>query len=344
MEEMEEMEEMPYSDNCSDLTTFWDRHRRTCVPCERKPGHEVNPNCGRDDEGGIHQAVFRKCKPNTFNNGTSFYCQNCSLCPPGSSVLKLCTLTSDTICQERRNELTTVAFSKSADTLAATTSFSPAATTTTYNTAISQDKGSPQTTALCELHTLESPFFVAKMELKIFLLFFEGAVPIIIIFVILLAAAVCALKLKKRRGLLKSVCYKRRTSYKNEGFNPISTPGTNSEEVEDILNDKILSAPLHTVLDDLDVLEELVILLDPDIQGIKNTKHLASYCSFPSTWITYAYSMKESKSPLKAVLEGVTSKQPDWTVGHLANLLRQMDRNDAIAVLAKLQPSHFHYF
>ncbi|MED6281950.1 hypothetical protein CHARACLAT_027068 [Characodon lateralis] len=314
------MEEIAYSDNCSDRTTYWDSHRGICVPCERKPGHEVNPNCGRDDEGGIHQTVFRECKPNTFNNGTSAYCQNCSPCPPGISVLKLCTLTSDTICQERsRNELTTVAFSKAAATLAATTSFSPAATTTTNNTAISQDKGSPPTTAL-------------------------WAVPITIIFVILLAAAVCALKLKKRRGLLKSVFYKRRTSYKNEGFSPISTPGTNSKEVEDFLNDKILSAPLHTVLDDLDVLEELVILLDPDAQGIKNTKHLASYCSFPSTWITYAYSMKESKSPLKAVLEGVTSKQPDWTVGHLVNLLRQMDRNDAIAVLAKLRPSQCHYF
>ncbi|KAK5611466.1 hypothetical protein CRENBAI_016344 [Crenichthys baileyi] len=311
---------MGFSDNCSDPTTYWDRQLRTCLPCERKPGHEVNPNCGRDDDGGIHTTVFTKCKPNTFNDGTSAYCQNCSPCPPGISVLKSCTSTSDTICQNRsRNELTTVAFSKSAATLAAT-SFSPAATTTTYNTTISQDKGSPQTTAL-------------------------WAVPIAIIFVILLAAAVCALKLKKRRaGLLKSVCYKRRTSYKNEGFGPISTPGTNSEEVEDILNDKILAAPLHTVLDDLDVLEELVILLDPDAQGIKNTKHLASYCSFPSTWITYAYSMKESKSPLKAVLEGVTSKQPDWTVGHLANLLRQMGRNDAIAVLAKLRPSQCDYF
>lgn len=99
----------------------------------------------------------------------------------------------------------------------------------------------------------------------------------------------------------------------------------------------ILSAPLQTVLDNLDVLEELVILLDPESHGVKNTKHLASQCSFPSTWITYTYSMKESKSPLKAVLEGVTSSHPDWTVGHLAKLLRLIERNDAVAVLAKLR-------
>lgn len=99
----------------------------------------------------------------------------------------------------------------------------------------------------------------------------------------------------------------------------------------------ILSAPLQTVLDNLDVLEELVILLDPESHGRKNTKHLASHCTFPATWITYIYSMKDSKSPLKAVLEGVTCKYPDWTVGHLAKLFKLMERNDAIATLAKLK-------
>ncbi|TKS81916.1 IGF-like family receptor 1 [Collichthys lucidus] len=99
----------------------------------------------------------------------------------------------------------------------------------------------------------------------------------------------------------------------------------------------IMSAPLQTVLDNLDVLEELVILLDPEGHAVKNTKHLASLCSFPATWITYTYSMKDSKSPLKAVLEGVTSRHPEWTVGHLAKLLRQMERNDAIALLARLR-------
>lgn len=91
------------------------------------------------------------------------------------------------------------------------------------------------------------------------------------------------------------------------------------------------------MLDNLDILEELVILLDPDTQAVKNTKHLASLCSFPSTWITYTYSMKDSKSPLKAVLEGVASKHPDWTVGHLAKMLKAIERKDAIAVLARLR-------
>lgn len=99
----------------------------------------------------------------------------------------------------------------------------------------------------------------------------------------------------------------------------------------------ILLLPLHTVLNELDILEELIVLLDPESQGVKNTKHLASYCSFPSTWITYTYSMKDIKSPLQAVLESITCKQPEWTVGHLAKMLKLMQRNDAIAVLAKLR-------
>lgn len=105
------------------------------------------------------------------------------------------------------------------------------------------------------------------------------------------------------------------------------------------LGPEIQSAPLQTVLDNLDVLEELVILLDPETRGVKNTRHLASHCSFSSTWITYTYSMRDSRSPLNAVLEGVTSRHPDWTVGQLAKLLRIMGRNDAVTALTKLKLS-----
>lgn len=123
--------------------------------------------------------------------------------------------------------------------------------------------------------------------------------------------------------------------------NPSPSPSTPLYLIPNVFppEPEIHLAPLQTLLDHLDVLEQLVVLLDPDSPGVKNTKHLASYCSFPSTWITYTYSMKDTKSPLKAVLEGVTSRNPDWTVGHLARLLKQMERNDAIAVLSQLRPN-----
>lgn len=94
------------------------------------------------------------------------------------------------------------------------------------------------------------------------------------------------------------------------------------------------------MLNNLDVLEELILLLDPDqISGAKNTRHLAAQCSFSFAWINYAYSKKDHKSPLVAVLEGVVAKNPDWTVGHLAGLLRGIGRNDAVEILAKLHAS-----
>ncbi|XP_034731338.1 IGF-like family receptor 1 [Etheostoma cragini] len=161
------------------------------------------------------------------------------------------------------------------------------------------------------------------------------AVPLVTLVSILLVLAAGLIYMKRKRVQHTVLTYSRRSSYVNSGFSPLSAPPGNND-LEEILSPNILSAPLQTVLDKLDVLEELVILLDPESQGVKNTKHLASLCSFPATWITYTYSMKESKSPLKAVLEGVTSRHPDLTVGYLAKLLKRMERNDAIAVLGKL--------
>uniref|UniRef100_A0AAY4APH0 Death domain-containing protein n=1 Tax=Denticeps clupeoides TaxID=299321 RepID=A0AAY4APH0_9TELE len=101
----------------------------------------------------------------------------------------------------------------------------------------------------------------------------------------------------------------------------------------------VQEAPLQMLLNNLDVLEELFILLDPDSKGVKSTRHLATRCDFSSTWINYIYSMKDSKSPLVAVLEAVATRSPEWTVGHLAKQLREMNRNDAVAVLGKLSVS-----
>ncbi|KAM4580623.1 IGF-like family receptor 1 [Odontesthes bonariensis] len=281
-----------YSHFCTNLTTYWDKEQRRCVPCDLYPGYEVTPNCGRDDDGGIHERSKSRCKNNTFNDGSSPYCQPCTSCPPNSILVRNCNSTDDTICRDPR--LTTTA------------------PTTTQIISLQED-GSQK---------------VAPVV---------WAVPLAV-FVLLLALSAFIIKMKRRKGLHDTMFYRRRSSYINEGFCPPLSAVCHND-TEDILSYDILSAPLQTVLDDLDVLEELVILLDPETRGIKNTRHLASHWSFTSSWITYTYSMKDSKSPLKAVLEGVTSKHPDWTVGQLAQLLRQIERNDAVAVLVKLRPS-----
>ncbi|KAM9724429.1 IGF-like family receptor 1 isoform 3-T3 [Menidia menidia] len=227
------MATLGHSEKCLDLTTYWNKYTHKCVPCQLQPGHEVTPNCGRDDDDGVHELPASPCKQHTFNDGSRPYCQPCSSCQPNSYKVENCTSTRDTLCNRRE---TTTAPS----------------TNETHQEATSAQPGMSHVSATVYLD--------------------------------------------------------------------------------------ILSAPLQAVLDDLDVLEELIILLDPETVGIKNTKNLASQCSFSAAWITYTYSMKDSKSPLKVVLEGVTSKHPDWTVGHLAKLLRQIQRNDAVAVLAKLKP------
>ncbi|KAG7475838.1 hypothetical protein JOB18_038356 [Solea senegalensis] len=164
----------------------------------------------------------------------------------------------------------------------------------------------------------------------------QWEVPVILISIILVLLSACIIYKKWTRGRHRQLCYRRKSSIIREGFFSFSAPAGNSD-LDAILIPGIQSAPLQTVLDNLDVLEELVILLDPDNQNVKNTRHLASHWSFPTTQINYIYSMKDIKSPLKAVLEAVASRHPDWTVGHLATLLRKMERNDAVAVLTQLQ-------
>uniref|UniRef100_A0A3B3ZL84 IGF-like family receptor 1 n=1 Tax=Periophthalmus magnuspinnatus TaxID=409849 RepID=A0A3B3ZL84_9GOBI len=106
----------------------------------------------------------------------------------------------------------------------------------------------------------------------------------------------------------------------------------------------LLEIHVRCVLDDLDVLDELIMLLDPETKSIKNTKHLASLCSFSSNWVTYTYSLKETKSPLRALLEGVNCRHPDWTVEHLALLLQQIDRVDAVVALRNLSAGKLQTF
>ncbi|KAM8870542.1 IGF-like family receptor 1 [Spinachia spinachia] len=260
-------------------------------------GHEITPNCGYDDFGGRHEPPTRECKNGTFNDGGGAHCKRCARCPPGFLSASPCNTTSDTECKASGGG--TTARPVTIETKPATTP------TPTSPAPASPAAGIPWIVA-----------FGITMSI-----------------VCLLCA--CLIWRRQKKGRHTVLGYHRRSSYINSGFSTLSAPPLNRDSGPDLSAD-VQSAPLQTVLDHLDVLEELVILLDPENQGVKNTKHLASHCSFPATWITYIYSMKDSKSPLKAVLEGVSSRNPDWTVGHLAERLQLMERNDAIAVLSKL--------
>nr|XP_040022255.1 IGF-like family receptor 1 isoform X2 [Gasterosteus aculeatus aculeatus] len=292
---------MGHSEKCRDLDTFWDQSTSTCKECPRAAGREITPNCGFDDLGGRHEVPWRECKKGTFNDGSSAHCKPCAQCPPGFIYAHQCTTTSDTKCEASGRG-------------------------TGHPVTIRTERGF---TLKPHPATTPPPLYTEAAGAGII-----TALAFAIVITITLGVICACLIWRRKRGRRHAVLgFHRRSSHINSGFSPLSAL---DNDLRHILSPDILSSPLQTVLDNLDVLEELVILLDPENQGVKNTKHLASHCSFPATWITYIYSMKDSKSPLKAVLEGVNSKHPDWTVGHLAERLKLMERNDAIAVLSKL--------
>ncbi|EMP29870.1 Splicing factor U2AF 26 kDa subunit [Chelonia mydas] len=71
-------------------------------------------------------------------------------------------------------------------------------------------------------------------------------------------------------------------------------------------------APLQHLLDNVDVLEELIMLLDPEGKAGGGTRHLAARYGLSATWIDYAYSLRSTRSPLRATLETVAGPLPRW--------------------------------
>ncbi|XP_057568489.1 IGF-like family receptor 1 isoform X2 [Hippopotamus amphibius kiboko] len=101
------------------------------------------------------------------------------------------------------------------------------------------------------------------------------------------------------------------------------------------------SQPLSRLLDELEVLEELIVLLDPEPGpggGIArgSTRHLAARYGLPAAWSTFAYSLRPSRSPLRALIEMVVAKEPSASLGQLGTHLAQIGRADALRVLSKL--------
>ncbi|KAF7657237.1 hypothetical protein LDENG_00029880 [Lucifuga dentata] len=300
---------------CLDLNTHWDVYLHKCVPCNyrTKPGYQLSPHCGYNDNGSQSGSPYIKCPDDHFNDGQYKLCQPCaSFCASlGNLTVNFCNATT-VQCEYQPREN---------DTVPVVTTSLPSKTSPTN-----------QETSFSATSTMRATSMTPHSEPAGHEALW--AVPLVIISIAAAVLSAYFIYRKKRRDDGIILTNTRRSLLINEGF--IVFP-SQPDDLEDVLSPEIQSAPLQTVLDNLDVLEELVILLDPECHSVKNTRHLASHCSFSSAWITYTYSMKDSKSPLKAVLDGITSRYPDWTVGDLAKLLRIMGRNDAVAVLAKLR-------
>ncbi|XP_045388262.1 IGF-like family receptor 1 isoform X4 [Lemur catta] len=103
----------------------------------------------------------------------------------------------------------------------------------------------------------------------------------------------------------------------------------------------LASQPLSRLLDELEVLEELIVLLDPEPgpgggMSCGTTRHLAARYGMPATWSTFTYSLRPSRSPLRALIEMVVAREPSASLGQLGIHLAQLGRADALQVLSKL--------
>lgn len=103
----------------------------------------------------------------------------------------------------------------------------------------------------------------------------------------------------------------------------------------------LASQPLSHLLDELEVLEELFMLLDPEpgpsgSMAYGTTGHLAARYGLPATWSTFVYSLRPNRSPLRALIEMVVAREPSATLGQLGIYLAQLGRTDALQVLSKL--------
>ncbi|XP_051535121.1 IGF-like family receptor 1 [Myxocyprinus asiaticus] len=326
------------SEFCLD-DSFWDPELYKCNRCETKfmikMGYEFSPNCGLSDRGDQLKGPYRKCSDGSFNNGSFINCQKCEFCAPPLLAASVCSAKSDTVCcREGKQVLHGRCIVPTVHTTVITTSIGPFTTTASVT--------DPTT-------SIVSPAFSVAHHPNI-----RGVTGISICAGILsILTLVCLLLFIKRwrtrrfneeikkccNGAIREYLPKKSITQSSMTYNVINENSNNDDMTTssyNIIAPEVQDAPLKTVLNNLDVLEELVLVLDPDISGAKNTRHLAAQCSFSFAWINYAYSMKDHKSPFIAVLEGVVTKNPDWTVGHLAGLLNSIDRNDALEILAKL--------
>ncbi|XP_077063977.1 LOW QUALITY PROTEIN: IGF-like family receptor 1 [Siphateles boraxobius] len=325
---------------------FWNRPQHKCQPCESKyeiqAGREFTENCGWSDEQQQIQSPYKPCKNGTYNNGFHVKCQKCSSC---ITPFIACNTTSDTICCKQGEQVFGgKCIPQPMETTVITTVSRTTTTTTSLLLLLLLPPLAAQAQALLQLKSLNlnPPPHVINVTGIYACLGILSALTLVCLFLVIKRRRTKHLneEFHKCNGAVRESLSKKAIKGYDQSvsYNIINESDNNDHLTGSayLLAPEIQGAPLKTVLNNLDVLEELVLVLDPDISGAKNTRHLAAQCSFSFAWINYAYSMKDHKSPLVAVLEGVVTKNPEWTVGHLAELLTAIGRNDAVEILAKL--------
>ncbi|XP_005361291.1 IGF-like family receptor 1 [Microtus ochrogaster] len=299
---------------------YWNPDNRCCRSCLQRfgppacPDYEFTENCGLNDFGDTVAHPFRKCSPGYCNpNGTEL----CSPCSSGATTPARMESHSRTQKQCRKKPIPP----KEVCPLTAGEA----------ELSISLDQG--QTTK----NKVSKPGFAPPSVLTLFL--------------VLLLLVVVLLSLFKRKA-----CSHPCLSLASGGPSTSAhwcSPGTlevlgsrNTGKTPPLQLSSwelqgLTSQPLSRLLDELEVLEELIMLLDPEpgpggSMAYGTTRHLAARYGLPATWSTFAYSLRPNRSPLRALIEMVVAREPSATLGQLGIHLAQLGRADALQVLSKL--------
>ncbi|KAL1769261.1 IGF-like family receptor 1 [Sigmodon hispidus] len=301
---------------------YWNPDNKCCSSCLQRfgppacPDYEFTENCGLNDSGDTVAHTFRKCSPGYCNpNGREL----CSLCSNGA------TTPPRRESHRRRQKQCRKKPIPPRDVCPL-----PAEETGIFSYPMQG-----QTTK----HEVSRPGFAPPSVLLLAML------PLLLVLLILAVVLLSLSKRKARSRPCPSLAF---------GEPSTCTSGPSPSPLPEVLGSRktpplhsscelqgLASQPLSRLLDELEVLEELIMLLDPEpgptgSMAYGTTRHLATRYGMPATWSTFAYSLRPNRSPLRALIEMVVAREPSATLGQLGIYLAQLGRADALQVLAKL--------
>ncbi|XP_065430247.1 IGF-like family receptor 1 isoform X3 [Chrysemys picta bellii] len=314
------------SKKCSHLH-YWHQKAQACVPCEtglanHVPLHglEFTVNCGMRDTGGRFATPSQECPSKSFNDGRFLLCQPCSQCPPGAE-LSPCTRLQDARCCPPGQR-------QGPDGRCRPRCCFPAEQCPTALLA-NIDCNRPAEAPGAESPASLPPCWPGASPMSSEVPGGPGHAP-----------GSASAPTSGTPGGPESCSDTAASSPMAKPhllLHPQSAEETSGTIAPTTGHAGLWGAPLQHLLDDADVLEELIMLLDPEGKAGGGTRHLAARYGLSATWIDYAYSLRSTRSPLRATLETVAARQPDATLGQLAGLLAAMGRKDALQVLEGVQ-------
>ncbi|KAL0610202.1 IGF-like family receptor 1 [Plecturocebus cupreus] len=317
---------------------YWNPDNKCCSVCLQRfgpppcPDYEFEENCGLNDHGDIVKHAFRECPPGRCNPDGA---ELCSPCGGGATIPTPAAGGARTPwrCRERPVP---------AKGHCPLTPGNPGASSSQEPTSLASSIAST-TPEPVPGQTL--PSFIPLLVLVLLLT--------LVVTAILLFALLWHLCRPKGKvdpypspGLVCGVLNTHTPSSSNLSSPGALETGDTWKEVSllPLLSRELpslASQPLSRLLDELEVLEELIVLLDPEPgpgggMAHGTTRHLAARYGVPAAWATFAYSLRPSRSPLRALIEMVVAREPSASLGQLCTHLAQLGRADALQVLSKL--------